>query len=383
MFLAKDTTFIHHQRRFKCLSCGKTFSEVSQFAPKKGRESYETIRLILKYSNSYTRSWKEIGELAHVSDTTAINIFDKYMNPKRGTLSKVLSIDECYNKGNFVHPYSCILFDFTKRKVIDIIDGREKNTLSRYFQTFLKEELNNVEYVVIDMWEPYLDIASLYFPKALVAIDSFHVIKNIGKALNDVRLRIMDRYESGTKEYYLLKHWSNLLFNTYDPNEERIKIKGYGNRWLNRYDMQRIMLSLDDELRYAQQYYILYRYHNRNSTKEEFERKIDIFINDKEIITIREFVDIVEMLSNWKPYIINSFEVVDDKRLSNGPIESFNSNFKTLLKTANTMFSHKRFRNRLMYVFNKIDHFCLSSEPFKKMRRGKRGPYKKATKNQS
>lgn len=362
------------------MSCGKTFSEISSFAPKRGRESHETIRLILKYSNSYTRTWKEIGELAHVSDTTAINIFDKYMNPKRGLLSKVLSIDECYNKGNFNHSYSCILFNFSERKVIDIIDGREKNTLSRYLQTFHREELDIVKYVVIDMWEPYLDIASLYFPKALVAVDSFHVIKNIGKALNDVRLRIMDRYEPGTKEYFLLKHWSSLLFNTYDPNEERIRIKGYANRWLNRYDMQKIMLSLDDELRYAQQYYILYRYYNKHSTKEEFERKIDIFIDDKEIITIKEFVDIVGMLSNWKPYIINSFEVVDGKRLSNGPIESFNSNFKTLLKTSNTIFSHKRFRNRLMYVFNKIDYLCLSNEPLKKMRRGKRGPYKKAVK---
>ena len=74
LFLAKNTTFYHHQRRFKCLACLKTFSESSPFAPRRSRESYETIRLVLKYAASYTRTWKDIGEMAHVSDTTAINI---------------------------------------------------------------------------------------------------------------------------------------------------------------------------------------------------------------------------------------------------------------------------------------------------------------------
>ena len=381
LFLAKNTTFYHHQRRFKCLSCLKTFSESSPFAPRRARESYETIRLILKYAASYTRTWKDIGEMAHVSDTTAINIFDKYMNPPRRKLSKVLSMDECYNDGNFHHAYSCILMDFLNQKIIDIIDGREKNILIKYFQTFSKEELNIVKYVVMDMWEPYLDVATLLFPNALVAIDSFHVIQNMTKALNDIRIKVMSRYESGTKEYYILKHWHKVIFNTQKVDEEKMKIKGYNYKWLNRYDIQQIILSLDDDLKYAQRYYMLYRYHNMNSSKEEFKEKIKIFINDKDIVKIKEFVPIVEMLSNWEPYIINSFENVDGKRLSNGPIESFNANFGKLIKTSNSLYTHKRFRNRLMYTYNEINHLSRTSEPLEKPKRGKRGPYKKPSKS--
>lgn len=141
---------------------------------------------------------------------------------------------------------------FSSSKIIDIIDGREKNTLFKYFQTFSKEELNIVKYVVMDMWEPYLDVATLLFPTALVAIDSFHVIQNMTRALNDVRLRVMARYESGTKEYYILKHWHHVIFNAQDMGEEKMKIKGYNHKWLNRYDIQQIILSLDEELKYAQ-----------------------------------------------------------------------------------------------------------------------------------
>ncbi|MBO6261123.1 MAG: transposase, partial [Bacilli bacterium] len=47
-----------------------------------------------------------------------------------------------------------------------------KVNLGRYLSKISREERLNVKYVVIDMWEPYLDIASIYFPDAIVAIDS-------------------------------------------------------------------------------------------------------------------------------------------------------------------------------------------------------------------
>ena len=58
---------------------------------------------------------------------------------------------------------------------------------------------------------------------------------------------------------------------------------------------------------------------------------IDYFINHKNIITVEEFVPIIQLLINWKEYIINSFNFVDGRRISNGPIEGFNSNFKKMM----------------------------------------------------
>ncbi|MCB6603904.1 transposase, partial [Erysipelatoclostridium ramosum] len=50
---------------------------------------------------------------------------------------------------------------------------------------------------------------------------------------------------------------------------------------------------------------------------------------------IQEMVDIYKMLNNWKDEIINSFIIVNGRRLSNGIMESRNSIVKLIKKTGN------------------------------------------------
>ena len=377
LFLNVPTIFLLRNRRYRCLECDKTFTEKNSLAPIKSRVSYETIYTVLEAARAYNTTWKEIGNRAHVSDVTAINIFDRYVNPPRGKMPKVLSIDECYNKHQFNKPYSCILFDFLDSKIIDVIEDRSKVNLGRYLSKISREERLNVKYVVIDMWEPYLDIASIYFPDAIVAIDSFHVLKEMGFALDKVRRRMMSGYQKGSEEYYLLKKWNDLLYNDQKSYGEKMKIKGLGNRWYNKYQLQQKMLAIHPDLKIAQEFYILYKRNNQVTNIEGAEAMIDSFINQKDIVQVKEFIPIIQMLINWKEYIINSFNFVDGRRISNGPIEGFNSNFKKMMNVANGLYSFPRFRNRLMYCYNKSN--CLSpvKEKIKKRPRGKRGAYKK------
>lgn len=377
LFLGKPTTFLLISRRYTCLECGKTFTEPNSFAPRKSRTSYETIRIVLDAASRYNNTWKEIGEKAHISDESAINIFDRYVNLPRGTFPKVLSIDECYNKHQFNKAYSCIFFDFLGRKIIDVVEDRSKYHLSNYLSKITKEERDNVQYVVIDMWEPYLDLAKVYFPKAMVAIDSFHVLKNMGFALDSVRRRIMKGYPTNTKEYYLLKKWNFTLFKEYPVWEEKIKVKGLGNRFYNNYQIQQMILKINNELRITHDFYIRYKRMNQITNIEGAPNMIDSFINDKEIIAVEEFRSIIAMLINWREWIINSFTIVDGRRLSNGPIEGFNSNFKKMMTVSNGLYSFLRFRNRLMFCYNKPNCLTPVKVRIQKRSRGKRGPYKK------
>lgn len=378
LFLNRKTIFLLKNRRYRCLECGRTFIENNNFAPKRSRVSYETIYTVLEAARRYNSTWKEVGRIAHVSDETAINIFDRYVNLPRGKLTKVLSIDECYNKHQFDKPYSCILFDFLDTKIIDVIEDRSKHNLSNYFSKLTKEERDNVQYVVIDMWEPYLDIATTYFKNATIAIDSFHVLKEMGFALDKVRRRIMSGYQKGSEEYYLLKKWNDLLFSDQSPWGEKMKIKGLRNGWYNKYQIQQKILNIHRDLRTAQEFYILYKRQNQVTNIEGAESMINGFINNQEIIKVEEFITIIKMLINWKPYIINSFNIVDGRRISNGPIEGFNSNFKKMMTVANGLYSFLRFRNRLMYCYNKPNCISPVKNRIEKKARGKRGSYKKA-----
>lgn len=377
LFIGKKTTFLLKSRRYRCLECGKTFMEPNILAPRRSKTSYETIMVVLDAARKYNATWKAIGERAHVSDETAINIFDRYVNLPRGKLSKVISIDECYNKHQFDKPYSCIVFDFLNTKIIDVIEDRSKLNLSHYFSKIPREERELVQYVVIDMWEPYLDIATIYFPNATVAIDSFHVIKEIGFALDKVRRRIMNGCQKGTTNYYLLKKWNETLFSEYKPWDEKFKLTRLGGKWFNKYQIQQMILNINNDLKTAHEFYRMYKYRNQITNIEAAEEMIDSFINDTKIIKIDEFLPVIQMLINWKEWIINSFNVVNDRRISNGPIEGFNSNFKKMMTVSNGLYSHQRFRNRLMYCYNRPNCLVPVKTRIIKKTRGARGPYKK------
>ena len=382
LFLNKETIFVLKERRYRCLMCKKTFYEPNPFALKRSRLTHEMTYSILEKLRDFNITYKNVAKDLKISDTTVINVFDRYVNQKRRKLSRVISIDECYNKDQFNKPYSAIIFDFLDNKIIDIVEDRSKYNLGNYFSKINECERANVEYVVIDMWEPYLELSKLYFPNAIVAIDSFHVLQNIGRALDAVRRRIMRKYKNTqySEEYYFLKKWNYVLFNDFPSYGEKIKMYRT-NEWLNEHQIQKIIYGIHPDIKMASEYYLRYKRLNKISNKEMFEEYIDDFINDQSIINIPEMVPVIQMLSNWKEWILNSFIIVEGRRLSNGPIEGFNSNFKKLLCVENGAYSFLRFRNRLIYCYNKPNCFTPVSEIIPKRSRGKRGKYKKTIKS--
>lgn len=381
LFLHKPTTFLLKERRFKCRECGKTFTESNCFAFRRNRLTKQTIREILFGLMEWNSTNKTVGKNCHVSETTVQNIFDTYVNFDRKTLPEAICIDECYNCSLFDDPYSCILLDFKEKKVIDIIQDRSKLNLVKYFNVISLEERQNVKYVVIDMWEPYLDIAKMFFPNAIVAIDSFHVLQNMSRALDNVRKRIMRRYEPGTNEYYLFKNQSDLLFEKMEQYGEKIKVHKF-KRFLNKKDMLDMMLALDNELFDAYQYYHRYKRANHLYGYDAIKSSFNSFSCDPKIAKIKEFVPILSMLQTWEEYILNSFKIIDGRRLSNGPIEGFNSTFKKTIVVSNGYANFNRFRNRVIFCYNK--EFKLiprrREDRIVKLKRPKRGKYNKQKK---
>ncbi len=85
-------------------------------------------------------------------------------------LPEVLSIDEF--KGNSGEKkYQCILTDPKNKKVLDILHGREKHIMSDYFRKFNYRD--KVKYFVMDMWQPYKDIAEIYLRTQQLSLINF------------------------------------------------------------------------------------------------------------------------------------------------------------------------------------------------------------------
>lgn len=62
-------------------------------------------------------------------------------------------------------------------------------------QYFTKvENRSSVQYVVSDMYEPYLIVTRTMFPKAKYVVDRFHYTRYIMDALDKIRIRLQKEY---------------------------------------------------------------------------------------------------------------------------------------------------------------------------------------------
>lgn len=87
-------------------------------------------------------------------------------------------------------------------------------------------------------------------------------------------------------------------------------------------------MAIDYVLKYA--YYLKEKYLKFNLTAyyathdEEFGELIEEFRNSH----LDEFKEFGKIINKWKPYIKNSFIIINNRRLSNGPMEKINLRIK-------------------------------------------------------
>ena len=60
------------------------------------------------------------------------------------------------------------------------------------------------------MYEPYLLVTQIMFPKAKYVVDRFHYTTYIMDALDDIRIRLQKTYGEKSKEYKILKNKKNV-----------------------------------------------------------------------------------------------------------------------------------------------------------------------------
>lgn len=109
-------------------------------------------------------------------------------------LPRVISFDEFKvdtNEGK----YAFILTDPIHKKVLDILPSRKKERLIQYFTH--TENRRSVEYIISDMYEPYLLVQKIMFPKAKYVVDKFHYIRYIMDALdNKKNVSLLRKYSA-------------------------------------------------------------------------------------------------------------------------------------------------------------------------------------------
>lgn len=350
-----ENVIVHQRiRRLYCLDCLHSFSDRHYMAPVNHSVSYATLMTLMKLLLNPKMTFKSAAELTHLSESTVIRLFDKYCHIKRYSFPKAICIDEVYTKNSdFKSKYSCIFYDFYNHTVIDVIPCRRKDYLHSYFQKVPRSELDNVSYVCIDMYETYRIITQLYFKKAIICVDSFHVIKHLNDDLSKLRVRIMKSYDISSTEYYLLKSWRNLLFDRTINLDNKGKYNKKLHRFINYRQLLDLMLDIDPELKLAYELKESYTIFNANSTLEQASEGIEYFIKAFTLANIPEYQEFTNILINWKQEIINSFSLYRGRRINNSVAESMNAIIADLISNTKGIRNSERRKKRIMYAVNK------------------------------
>lgn len=348
-------------RRYRCYKCGVNISDINHMSPVNKKVSYASINKIMELLRSPKMTFKEASKILNIPLTTVIRVFDVHCHVPRKALPPVLCIDEVYTKNSdYKSKYSCIFYDFEKHSLVDVLPSRKKDYLHYYMKYIPEEERLNVKYICIDMYETYRLIAKYYFKKAIICVDSFHVVKHLNDDLNKLRIRYMKYYSDDptSKEYYLLNKFRFLLLDRGINLDGEKRFNKKLQMYLNYGDLLELILSINDEIRTAYELKELYIRFNSTFNIEEAKENFDVLLDEFIKANIKEYDEFIILLRNWKDEIINSFNTWDGKRINNGVAESINQNIAAILYNTKGIHNNTRRRKRIMYSINK-DGFNL------------------------
>lgn len=326
----KDTFIYYRKRRYVCPNCHKRFYEKNNFLPKRARKTNRLTAFIIDKLKEKL-SMKDVANLANVSITTVSKLLP-FLSVNASHLPKVLCIDEFRgNAGNY--KYQVSLIDGEQGKPIDIVECRYKSHLFSYFNKFSLEERKKVKYIVMDLWQPYKDLAKTYFPNAKIVADRFHYARYIVQAVDTVRKQVQSKLIPEERKYF--KHSRKLLLSRYINlnNEQREKLNY-------------ILINYSEELRrvYNEKEELLNILHS--GEKYLAIEKLNKWVKYNLDSNYSVLNECAKTYSNWIEEIRNSLLVP----YSNGVMEGYNNKIKVLKRVAFGFRNFQNFKARILLM---------------------------------
>ena len=106
---------------------------------------------------------------------------------------------------------SFIAQDFEKLNIITVLEGRTQAIIRNYFLKYDRVVRCRVKIITMDMFSPYYDIASKLFPNAKIVLDRCHIVQHPSRAMNRLRIQIMNQFDRKSHEYKVLKRYWKLI----------------------------------------------------------------------------------------------------------------------------------------------------------------------------
>ncbi|WP_102275594.1 ISL3 family transposase [Cytobacillus massiliigabonensis] len=306
---AKRVGIYVNRQRYKYRECNETFFEN---LPDMDVNRSVTNRLINWIQEaSLEKTFTSVAEEIGVDEKTVRNIFNDYVAELEAQTDfrtpKWLGIDEVHLLKN----YRCVITDVENKSVIDILRKRNKDVVISYLSRL--QDIDKIELVAMDMWNPYKSAVNLVIPHAKIVIDKFHVVKLANEALEKIRkanrqnVSAKERRQLMRDRYVLLTRRKDL--NDFD-NQIKLQI------WTDMFPL------LGQAYELKEQFFDIYE---AESINEAYKLYQNWFSNvPKELMAY--FEGLIKAMNNWEEEIFNYF----NSPITNAYTESLNRLIKTM-----------------------------------------------------
>jgi transposase len=230
-----------------------------------------------------------------------------------------------------------VFIDHTNKRVLDVIEGRDKGLIVNYLRTHKEGLLAHLEEVTCDMWDAYVNAtAEVFGDKVRVTIDRFHVMKNFQEHLTEARREIQRGL--GKEEAKELKGtrwlWQTNPENLTDLQREQLE------QLKERFPRLKELVEQRESLRAIFEDTTI-----KDATKGE--QELRGWMERALAMGLKGLQAFCKTLNNWLGKIANYFVW----RSSNGRTEGFNHGLRAILWRAFGMVNFRNFRLRVLDRF--------------------------------
>ena len=257
-------------------------------------------------------------------------------------LPEAICIDEFKSVKNIDGAMSFVFANYQYKSIIDIVEDRKLYSLTEYFSRFSLEARNNIKYVCMDMYTPYISLVNSIFPDAKIVIDKFHIVNLVNRAFNQTRISIMNSIKDDSLKRKLKLFWKSLL--KYYPNLCQVNYYCQSfKRKLSSKDKVDYLLEKIPELEINFNIYQDIIQAIKHNNFKRFEEIVKKYLASKEKIS-KKMITALKTLKKYMKYIENMFE----SNITNGLIEGLNNKIKSIKRTAFGYSNFSNFKKRVL-----------------------------------
>ena len=329
-----------HKQRYLCKHCNKAFTLSSSITNYGCFISNNTKHKIAK-DLTKKRSEKDIASDNNVSPNTVERIMDSYYETQKiykHFLPKVLSFDEFKSVKTADGSMSFHMCNGIAGQTIDIIEDRRLYNLIKYFYYYDFKARSRVQFIIIDMYSPYVSLIKKMFPNANIIIDKFHLTQLISRSLNKTRIMTMKKHKQHHRKFK--RYWKLILKSRDELDSSKWKRFTCFKNLMTTTDVVDFLVNLDNELKET---YILYQdllYSFKKNNYDLLKKTLN-----KQNTNISSYMKTsIKTLLEFLPHIKNTF----NNNYHNGFIEGNNNFIKVIKRIAFGFRSFRRFKARIM-----------------------------------